>query len=115
MNKNKEIFLAQKMLNEYSEQDSKKVVTLKELDQKVKWPANLFAYSYGIISSLIFGTGLCFALKVIGDSMLIGIVLGCVGILLMCLTYPIYKIIMKSRKNKYRGQIISLSEDILSK
>ena len=84
---------AEAIVNEYSVKKASKVVALKKLDQKAKRPANIFAYTFGIIMTLVFGTGMCLAMKVIGgDSMLmtgIGIGVGVVGMAGVGLNYPI--------------------------
>ena len=114
MNKNDK-FIAQKLHTEYSEQKSSEVDKLCALDNKVKVPASVFAYTFGIIGALVLGTGMCLAMKVIGDLMALGIVIGVLGIAMVSVTYPIYKAILKSRKAKYSKEILELSEKILNK
>lgn len=114
----KEIYIAQKMLSDYSEKQTTKVDELKNLDKKAKTPANVVAYILGTIFALILGTGMCLALGVIGGTttwLIVGIVVGIVGIILCASNYSIYKAILSSRKKKYSEEIIFLSNDILSK
>lgn len=99
----------------YTEKEITKLDELKELDKKVKRPAQIFAYVFGSLSSLVLGTGMCLAMKVIGNSMALGIVIGLVGIALTLTTYPIFKTILKRRKNKYAKQIFELSDSLLNK
>ena len=54
-------------------------------------------------------------MKVIGNSMAFGIGIGLVGIALTLTTYPLFKAILKSRKNKYAKQIFELSDSLLNK
>ena len=114
MNKNDK-FIAQKIHTEYSEQTSSEVDKLRALDNKVKVPASIFAYTFGILGALILGTGMCLAMKVIGDLMALGIVIGILGIVMVSVNYPIYKAILKSRKAKYSKEILELSEKIMNK
>jgi len=114
MNKNDK-FIAQKLHTEYSEQRSSEVDKLRSLDSKVKVPASIFAYTFGILGALILGMGMCLAMKVIGNLMALGIVIGIIGIFIVSINYPIYKAILKSRKAKYGKEIIALSEQILNK
>ncbi len=88
---------------------------LKALDKKVKRPVEIFAYVYGSLSSLVLGTGMCLAMKIIGSSMALGIGIGLAGIALMLTTYPIFKAMLKKRKNKYAKQIFELSDSLLNK
>ena len=99
----------------YTEKQITKLDELKNLDKKVKRPAQIFAYVYGSLSSLILGTGMCLAMKVIGNSMALGIGIGLVGIALTLTTYPIFKAILKKRKSKYSKQIFELSDSLLNK
>ena len=99
----------------YTEKEITKLDELKELDKKVKRPVQIFAYVYGSLSSLVLGTGMCLAMKVIGNSMALGIGIGLVGIALTLTTYPIFKAILKRRKNKYAKQIFELSNSLLNK
>ena len=108
-------FIAQKLHTEYSEQKSSEVDKLCALDKKVKAPANVLAYTIGVLGALILGTGMCLAMKVIGDLMALGIVIGVLGIAIVSVNYPIYKLFLKSRKDKYSKEIIELSEQILNK
>lgn len=114
MNKNDK-FIAQKLHTEYSEKTSSEVDKLRALDNKVKVPASIFAYTFGIIGALVLGTGMCLAMKVIGDLMALGIVVGVLGIAMVSVNYPIYKTILKSRKARYGKEIIALSEQIINK
>ena len=114
-----EINAIEKIRAGYVEKEVTKYDQLKELDKKVKIPAKVFAYVFGSLSSLVLGTGMCFAMKVIGASlsfaMPLGISVGLLGILLMAINYPIYKGILKRRKDKYSSRIIELSDSLLNK
>lgn len=92
-----------------------KLEELKALDKKVKQPAIIFAYIFGILGTLILGTGMCLAMKVIGDIMAVGIAIGVIGIIMVCITYPLFNKILTSRKAKYADVILKKSNDILNK
>ena len=110
-----EIKTIERIRASYTEKEITKFDELKELDKKVKRPAQIFAYVYGSLSSLVLGTGMCFAMKVIGNSMALGIGIGLVGIALTLTTYPMFKAILKRRKNKYAPKIFELSDSLLNK
>ena len=105
----------EKIRASYTEKEVTKLDELKQLDKKVKRPAQIFAYVYGTVSSLVLGTGMCLAMKVIGNSMALGIIIGVVGIVLTLTTYPIFKAILKKRKEKYASQIFELTDSLLNK
>ena len=106
---------AEQIANEYAPKQTSKVKALKRLDAKAKKPATIFSFTFGIISSLVLGTGMSLAMKVIGNSMVLGIGIGLVGIALTLTTYPIFKAILKRRKNKYAPKIFELSDSLLNK
>ncbi|MBQ2717032.1 MAG: dihydropteridine reductase [Clostridia bacterium] len=107
---------AEQIANEYAPKQTSKVKALKKLDAKAKNPARIFTYTFGIVSSLILGVGMCLAMGVIGGGtalmMGLGIAIGCVGILGVSVNYPIYKKILIKSKNKYASDIISLANEI---
>lgn len=125
MNKNDQEFLVQKIRTQYTEKENTQLDALKALDKKVKKPANIFAYTFGVIGSLVLGSGMSLAMNVIEpgtyfgitiseNMMLPGIIIGILGIVMVIINYPIYKRILNSRRNKYAGKIIALSDEILS-
>lgn len=111
---NDQTTIVNKIKDSYCQKPVSKLDELKSLDKKVKRPAKVFAYIFGVIGALVLGTGMCFAMKVIGDLMAVGIVVGIVGILMAAINYPIYKQILKKRKGKYCRRILELSEEIAS-
>ena len=56
---------AEQIANEYAPKDTSKVVALKKLDARAKLPATVFTYTLGIVSALVFGTGMCLAMLVL--------------------------------------------------
>ena len=105
---------AKKIAQSYQEKTITPVDTLKKMDRKIKRPANIFAYTFGTISALVLGVGMCLAMKVLADLMALGIVIGVIGIAMCLLTYPIYKKILTSAKKKNASAIIKLSNEILN-
>lgn len=121
MNRDDQEFLVQKIRTQYIEKEHMQLDTLKELDAKVKRPANVFAYIFGSISAIIMGCGMSLVMTDIGDTlgmsntMTPGIIIGVAGMLMAIINYPIYKGILSSRKNKYAKEILALSEKLMSK
>lgn len=109
---------AEAIANEYSKKEESKVIALKKLDRKAKLPEQVFTYTFGIVSALIFGLGMCLAMKVIGEGtsmFVIGIIIGVIGMALMGINYPIYKKILENSKKKYAYDIIALAKEISEK
>ena len=103
---------AESIAKDYASKDSSKIVALKKLDNRAKLPAIIFTYSCGIISALIFGTGMCMAMKVIGNSMTLGIFIGIIGMIGCAVNYPVYKKMLAKGKAKYAYEIVELAREI---
>ena len=119
MDNQKDLLYVEKLKKEYSfdPKEKSKLEELKALDLKVKKPATIFAYTFGILGSLILGVGMCLAMKIIGSTtglMILGIVIGFLGILMITTNYPVYKNIIKSRKQKHSKEILNLSNELLN-
>ena len=110
---------AEQLANEYAPKDTSKVIALRKLDARAKLPATVFTYSFGIISALILGVGMCLTMGQIGSgttgSFVLGIVIGMIGMIGMGVNYPIYKRILENGKKKYAFEIMELSKDISEK
>ncbi len=106
---------AEHIANEYAEKNTTKVKQLKKLDNKAKLPSTIFAYTFGIISALVLGVGMCLSLKVIGAGVaafVVGIVVGVFGIVGCAVNYPIYKKLRANGKAKYGSDIMKLAKEI---
>lgn len=119
MNKNDQEILAQKIRIQYTEKEHTALDELKELDSKVKRPANLFAYIFGIIGAIVMGSGMSLVMTDIaemigvGNPMILGTVIGIVGLIMTIINFPIYKTILNSRRKKYAEEIIEISDRIM--
>ena len=112
---NTDKILAESIAKDYVPKDSSKIVSLKKLDNRAKLPATIFAYSCGIISVLVFGTGMCLAMGVIGKEtvgVVLGIIIGIMGMLGCGINYPVYKKMLEKEKAKYAFEIVELARQI---
>lgn len=121
MSNNEQEFLVQKIRTQYTEKQHTELDALKELDAKVKRPANVFAYAYGSVGAIVMGAGMSLVMTEIGatiglaSAMVPGIVIGVVGMGMAMSTYPIYKGMLNARKKKYAPEIMKLSDKIMNK
>ncbi len=99
---------------QYAPKTANKLDELKALDKKVHRPAQIFAYTFGILGALVLGLGMCLAMKVIGDMMVLGIGVGVLGIVMVSSNYHLYSGYLKSRKQKYAKAVFELSDSILN-
>lgn len=112
-------FMVEKIRSQYTEREHTELDALKALDARVKKPARVFGFTYGSIGAIVMGAGMSLVMTDIGsllgmgDTMAVGIAVGIVGMVMALTTYPIYKKILSSRKKKYAGRIMELSERVM--
>ena len=112
---NTDKILAEAIAKDYAPKDNSKIIALKKLDNKAKLPATLFTYTFGVVASLIVGTGMCLSMQVLGKgiaSMIFGIVIGIIGLILCGINYPVYKRMFEKGKAKYAYEIVELAREI---
>ena len=112
---NTDKIIAESIAKDYVKKDSSKIVALKKLDNKAKLPATIFAYSFGIMSTLVLGTGMCLAMQVIGGGvagMVFGIVIGIAGLIGCGVNFPVYKKMLEKGKARYAYEIVELARQI---
>ena len=115
---NTDKIIAESIAKDYAPKESSKLVALKKLDNKAKLPATIFTYTWGIVSALVFGTGMCLAMQVIGSGlagMMLGIAVGIIGMIGCGINYPIYKKMLEKGKAKYAYEIVQLAREIADK
>ena len=86
---NTDKIFAEAIANEYAPKDTSKVVALRKLDRRAKAPANIFAYGFGLLMTLVLGVGMC--LSMVFGKMALGIVVGLVGIVALLMLIPLTK------------------------
>ncbi|MBQ7385903.1 MAG: dihydropteridine reductase [Ruminococcus sp.] len=112
---NTDKILAESIAKEYAPKESSKIVALKKLDNKAKLPATIFTYTCGVVSALVFGTGMCLAMQVIGNGMwgvILGVIVGIIGLIGCGVNYPVYKKMLEKGKSKYAFEIVQLAREI---
>ena len=113
---NTDKIFAEAIANEYAPKNASKVVALKKLDRKAKRTANIFAYTFGVLMTLVLGVGMCLSLGVLGSgssaALLVGVVVGVIGLAGVGINYPIYRKLLESGKNKYVFEIVQLAKEI---
>ncbi|MBQ8295053.1 MAG: dihydropteridine reductase [Clostridia bacterium] len=108
------IKIATNIRDQYTEKPKTKLDELIELNKKAKRPAEIFAYGFGTVGTLVLGAGMCLAMEVLGTGLMpIGIAIGLVGITMVAINYTLYKGLEKKGKAKYAKKILSLSNEIL--
>ena len=103
------------------EKTEDKMEQLRRLDAAVTQKATSVSLVFGVIGALILGMGMSLAMTDIGKiigllggmAMLVGILIGIVGIVLVCMAYPIYNFIIKKEREKIAPEIIRLTDELM--
>ena len=98
-----------------------KMTQLRRLDASVHSKATAVALVLGIIGALIMGSGMSLIMTDIGAilgapsnlAMLIGVPIGIVGMVLVCLAYPVYNRTVKKEREKIAPEIIRLADELM--
>jgi hypothetical protein len=112
-------FMVEKIRSQYTEAEHTELDDLKALDARVKKPVRAFGYTYGSIGAIVMGAGMSLVMTDIGavlgmqETLVPGIAVGMAGMVMVLTNYPICKKILKSRRKKYAGKIMELSERIM--
>ena len=102
-------------------QSENKMEQLRRLDASVTQKATSVSLALGIIGALILGSGMSLAMTELGAifgtertvAMMVGIVIGIVGIILVCLAYPTYNRIVKKEREKIAPEIMRLTDELM--
>ncbi len=95
----------------YTPQEETPLEKLRKLDNSVTNKASLISLTFGIISTLVLGVGMCCCL-VWKHLFVLGIVVGILGIAGVCIAYPLYKKVLETERKKIAPQILELAEQI---
>lgn len=101
------------------EETEDKMAQLRRLDAGVYSKATTAALVVGIIGALIMGMGMSLVMTEIGAflgtvmAMIVGIGLGVIGIILVCLAYPLYNRTLKNEREKIAPEILRLTDELM--
>ena len=101
------------------EETEDKMAQLRRLDAGVYSKATTAALVVGIIGALIMGMGMSLIMTEIGAflgtamAMVVGIGLGVIGIILVCLAYPLYNRTLKKEREKIAPEILRLTDELM--
>lgn len=102
----------EKIRRKYMPKEETKLDKLRKLDAAVTKPGTIVGLILGIVGILTMGGGMSCTLEG-GPSLFVpGIIIGAIGILLMIVAYPIYKIITDKERERIAPQILALTEEL---
>ncbi len=94
-------------------QEEDKMDRLRRLDASVTRPGMIAALIVGIISTLIMGFGMCCTIVWRETLLVPGIIIGVVGIVGICASYPLYICITKRKRDRLAPEIIQLADELM--
>ena len=109
----------QEIRQKYMPQPESKLDELKRLHRKVGKPARVFGGVFGALAAIVMGAGMSLVMTDIGtilgmtETMVPGVAIGLVGILMAIVNYPISRSILNSRRKKFSGKIMELSDSLI--
>lgn len=105
----------QEVLNirkKYMLQQDSKLEELKRLDAMVQNSGVRESLITGIGGALVFGVGFCLTMKVIGNAVWLGVILGQIGAVGIIFAYPVYRKYFAKAKARYAPRILQLTEEL---
>ena len=97
----------------YMPKQEDKLEQLKKLDKSAEKLGTVVGLILGIIGTLVMGTGMSCVMVWTESLFIVGILVGLLGIIMIALAYPVYKIITKKQREKIAPMILALSEELL--
>lgn len=93
-------------------EEEDKMERLRRLDRSVTKTGTAVSIIVGVISTLVFGVGMCCTMVWEG-LMIPGIIIGIVGIIGIVLAYPLYIHITKKQREKVTPEIMRLTDELM--
>ncbi len=103
------------------EKEYDKMTMLRRLDAQVNSKAQAVSLAFGVIGVLLLGVGMSMCMTDIGQwlfsdvklILLIGIIIGVLGIVFVCLAYPVYSQVLKTERKKIAPEVLRLTDELL--
>lgn len=103
----------------YLPKEEDKMEQLRRLDASVYRKGTMTSLIIGTLGALILGAGMSLIMTDLGaklgmaSTMVPGIVIGVVGMIGVCLAYPVYQAVTKHERERIAPEIIRLSDELL--
>ena len=102
----------QRIRAKYIPRQEDKMEQLRRLDQSATRKGSIVSLVIGVLGCLLLGVGMCCTMVWTQDWFIPGIVIGLLGILSVCLAYPLYIRITRKERQKLAPQILKLTEEL---
>ena len=98
-----------------------KMERLRRLDNSVTQKATTVSLVVGIIGALILGSGMSLIMTEVGEMLglagalclVIGIVIGIIGMVMVCFAYPVYNRIQKKERARIAPEVLQLTDELM--
>lgn len=98
-----------------------KMEKLRRLDNLVTQKATATSLVVGILGALILGSGMSLIMTDVGEilglagifCLVMGIMIGIVGIVMVCLAYPVYNRILKKERARIAPEVLRLTDELM--
>ena len=101
---------AQQIVEMYARESSESTIAdrIVAVEESVRRKAAIPAIAIGVVGCLIMGVGMSLTM-VTSDFFVLGIIIGIVGLAVICANYPLYKRRLETLRDAARPQIMELS------
>ena len=103
---------AQMIRDKYLPREESALDELKRLDRAVDNAGMIPALTLGIMSCLVFGLGMCFALGALPKRMVLGVLFGIIGTVGMLFAYPVHRRCICKAKETHQARILELAAQL---
>ena len=110
-----------KIRQKYQIKEEDKMQQLRRLDASVTQKATVVSLIIGIIGALIMGSGMSLIMTDLGavfglqgiTGVIIGTLIGAIGIVLVCIAYPVFVKIVKKKREEVAPEILRLTDELM--
>lgn len=102
----------------YLPKEEDKMSRLRDLDRIPAQKAQAASITIGVIGTLLLGTGMSMVMTdiaaVLGTiALILGIAIGCIGLVMVALAYPIYDRVLRIQRKRIAPEILRLTDELL--
>ena len=97
----------------YLPPEGDKMEQLRRLDRQATQKGNTVSLIVGIIGALALGIGMCCSMVWADRWFIPGIVIGMIGIALVCCAYPVYVRVTEKERRKIAPEIMRLTDELI--
>ena len=106
---------------EEENKEEDKMLRLRRLDEGVTKKAAAISLIFGVLGTLIMGSSMSLVMTNLGEILglrgmpgtVLAVVIGILGIVLICLAYPVYNKILKKEREKIAPEILRITEELM--